>query len=183
MRYIFGFLAAVALIMVVFILIVRGFGGGRPNAKVELVDYVKTQTVMRMTVSGPINLEEKHRSVIVVVGRTTNSVELVQGYQGMVLESKDYNTNEEAYASFLRALDLQGYTKGNTDPKRQDSRGVCPTGRVYTFEIITGASTVQKLWTTSCGGGTFKGNTTTIRKLFREQIPDYSKIIRRSNLN
>jgi hypothetical protein len=184
MKYFFGFLAAVALIVIVFILIVRGFsGGGRPAVQTELVDYAKTQTVMRMIVSGPVNIDQEHRSVSVVIGRTSNQIELVGGYQGNVLQTQTYTSNENAYATFLRALDLQGYTRGNDDPEREDSRGYCPTGKVYTFQIITGSDTVQNFWTTSCGGGTFRGDTSIVRTLFREQIPDYSAIIRGAGLN
>jgi len=184
MRYFFAFLLAVALIVVVFILVIRGLtGGSRPSIQTELVDYAKTQTVMRMVVSGRVNIDQEHRSVSVVIGRQSNNIELVGGYQGNVLSTKSYTTNESAYSTFLRALDLQGYTKGNDDPEREDSRGYCPNGKVYTFQIITGSDTVQNFWTTSCGGGTFRGDTNVIRTLFRQQIPDYSDVIRGSGLN
>lgn len=184
MKYFFAFLAAVALIVVVFILIVRGFGGGgKPPVQTELIDYAKTQTVVRMTVEGRVNLDAEHRLVRVTVGRDSNVINLIQGYEGHVIQTQTYDSNENAYATFLRALQLKGYTKGNDDPDRQDSRGVCPTGKVYTFEIITGSSPVQRFWTTSCGGGTFKGEASVIRQLFRAQIPDYSKIIRGTGLN
>jgi hypothetical protein len=185
MKYFFAFLATVALIVVVFILVVRGLtGGGRPAEQVELIDYSKTQTVMRMIISGPVNIDQEHRSVRVTVGRSSNTIELISGYEGNVLNSRTYPSNESAYATFLRALDLQGYTRGNTDPEREDSRGYCPTGRVYTFQIITGSDTVQNLCTTSCdGGGTFRGNTRVIRTLFREQIPDYNEFVRGTGLN
>lgn len=183
MRYVFGFLAAVGLIVLVFILIVRGFNRGDSEIQTNMVDYAKTQTVVRMVEEGEVNADQDHRSISVVIGRASNTIDLVQGYEGHVLQTKSYPSNEDAYATFLRALQLQGYTKGDADPQKQDSRGVCPTGKVYTFEIITGSATVQKLWTTSCGGGTFKGKSAVIRQLFRAQIPDYSEVIRGTNLN
>lgn len=184
MKYFLAFLAAVALIVVVFILILRGFSGGsHPVVQTQLVDYSKTETVVRMVESGRVNIDQEHRSISVVIGRDSNKIDLVGGYQGNVLDTKNYPTNESAYATFLRALDLQGYTKGNIDPKKEDSRGYCPNGRVYTFQIITGADTVQNFWTTSCGGGTFRGNLVIVRTLFRQQIPDYTTITRGTNLN
>ncbi len=184
MKYFFAFMAAVALIIVVFILVLRGFGGGgKPAVQTELIDFAKTETVIRMTVEGPVNVDQDHRSAVVTIGRSSNNIQLIKGYEGAVLQAQDYPSNENGYATFLRALDLQGYTKGNNDPEKQDSRGVCPTGKVYTFEIITGSDNVQELWTTSCGGGTFKGNLGVIRTLFRAQIPDYAKIIAGSRLN
>jgi hypothetical protein len=184
MKYFLAFLAAVALIVAVFILVIRGFtGGGHPAVQVNMVDYAKTDTVVRMVESGRVNIDQEHRSISVVIGRNSNKIDLVGGYQGNVLNTKTYASNESAYATFLRALDLQGYTKGNTDPKKEDSRGFCPTGKVYTFQIMTGSDTVQNLWTSSCGGGTFKGNLSIVRTLFRQQIPDYTTIIRGTNLN
>lgn len=184
MKYFLAFLAIIALIVVVFILVIRGLtGGDRQSIQTQLLDYAKTQTVMRMTVSGRVNIDQEHRSVRVTVGRTSNTIELISGYQGNVINNQTYPSNEDAYATFLRALDLQGYTKGNPDPEREDSRGFCPQGRVYTFEILTGSAAVQKFWTTSCGGGTFNGTADVIRALFREQIPDYSEIIRGTGLN
>lgn len=184
MRYVFGFLAAVGLIVVVFVLVVRGFGGGKHSAvQTDLLDYSKTQTIMRMIIEGPVNVDQNHRVAQVDVGRSGNTINLFQGYQGHVTQTKNYESNEEAYATFLRALQLQGYTKGIDDPARQDSRGVCPSGKVYTFEIVTGSAVVQRFWTTSCGGGTFRGNTARIRMLFQAQIPDYGQVTRGAGLN
>jgi hypothetical protein len=183
MRYFFGFLAAVALIVVVFVLIVRGFGGSRPGIESQLTDYAETQTVMRMIEAGPVNADQNHRSISVTVGRSSNTIDLIEGYEGHVLQSKSYPSNESAYATFLRALQLQGFTKGNADPTKLDSRGVCPLGKVYTFEIVTGSAIVQSFWATSCHSGTFKGATANIHQLFRAQIPDYSLLIRGTGLN
>lgn len=184
MKYFFAFLAAVALIVVIFIMVFRGFSGGNRQAvQTKMIDYAKTQTVIRMTESGRVNIDQEHRSISVTIGRTSNTIELISGYEGNVIQTQTYPSNESAYATFLRALDLQGYTKGNEDPSREDSRGYCPNGKIYTFQIITGSSKVQNFWTSSCGGGTFKGNVGVIRTLFRQQIPDYSKIIRGTGLN
>lgn len=185
LRYVLGFLATVALIVLVFILVLRGLtGGGRPAEQVELIDYSKTQTVMRMIISGPVTADQEYRAVRVTIGRTSSTIEMISGYEGNVTDTRTYSNNESAYATFLRALDLAGYTNGDPDPEREDSRGYCPTGRIYTFQIITGSDTVQNFWTTSCkGGGTFGGNTNLIRTLFREQIPDYGSFVRGTGLN
>lgn len=185
MRYVLGIIGIVGLIGLVIFLIIRGFSGNNEGSSIqtELLDYAPTQTVMRMTVDGPVNADQEHRSLRVTIGRNSNSAELIHGYQGNVVDTRTFPSNEEAYATFLRAIDLQGFTRGDDDPDKEDSRGFCPTGRVYTFEIITGSATVQKFWTSSCGGGTFKGNESVVRRLFRAQIPEYSQIIRGTNLN
>lgn len=183
MKYFFAFVAAVALIVVVFILILNGFRGDRPRVQTELLDYAQTETVMRMTVEGRVNVDADHRKARVTIGRDSNVLQVLSGYDGSVISRRSYDSNEAAYATFLRALQLQGYTRGNDEPAQADSRGFCPTGKVYTFEIITGSTVVQKFWTTSCGGGTFRGNTGLVRTLFRAQVPDYSRVIRGTGLN
>lgn len=185
MRYFLGFLAAIGLIVLVFILVLRGLSGPRQsNVQTLLTDYSKTKTVMRMTIDGSVNADQNHRQVRVTVGRDENVIETISGYQGEVLDTQIYPNNEEAYFVFLRALQFQGYTKGNPDPARADERGVCPNGKRYIFEIVTGSATVQRYWTTSCdGGGTFNGATSSIRLLFQKQVPDYSKMTRGMGVN
>jgi hypothetical protein len=183
MRYVLGLLLGIGLIVLVFILILRAFGGNPSKVEVELTDYAVTDTVMRLTVEGQVNVDQDHRLAKVIIGRSQNTMQLVQGYQNKVIKTREYASNEAAYTTFLRALDLQGYTRGNDDPRLEDSRGVCPTGTVYTFEIITGSSIVQSYWTTSCGGGTFEGNSAVIRRLFRVEIPEYFQVIRNTGLN
>lgn len=185
MRYFLGFLVAIGLIVLVFILIIRGLTGGPKQSNVQtlLTDYSKTETVMRITVDGAVNADQQHRKVRITVGRDENVLETLRGYQDEVIETKTYPNNEESYYTFLRAIQLQGYTKGIDDPERADERGQCPTGKRYIFEIVTGNATVQRFWKTSCGPGTFNGNSGTIRLLFQKQVPDYSKMTRGLGLN
>jgi hypothetical protein len=179
MRYFLGFLAAVGLIVLVFVLVLRGLGGGgKSNVQTVLTDYTSTDTVMRLTIDGPVKADQNHHMVRITVGRNENMVETIQGYQDTVLTTNTYPNNEEAYGVFLRALHLQGYTKGDDNPDRADERGICPTGTRYIFEIVTGSASVQRFWTSSCDGGTFRGKASTVRNLFRAQIPDYAKTTR-----
>lgn len=176
MRYFLGFLAAIGLVVLVFVLILRGLGGGsKQSVEVKLTDYAATDTVMQLTIDGRVVANQQHYAARVTVGRAESKIEIIQGYQGQVIDTKTYPNNEESYGTFLRALDLLGYTKGKLDPKLSDERGVCPTGQRYIFEIVTGSANVQRFWKSSCGEGNFKGNSSAIRNLFRAQIPDYSK--------
>ncbi|HJQ07888.1 MAG TPA: hypothetical protein VJ836_00220 [Candidatus Saccharimonadales bacterium] len=180
MRYFLGFLAAIGLVVIVFILIFRGLSGDRdaPKDQAVLTDYARTNTITRLTLDGPIIADQVHQAVRISVGRNQNKIELIQGYQNQVVQEKTYPNNEDAYHVFLRALQLLGYTKGSDDPARADERGQCPTGQRYVFEVINDSSSVQRFWSTSCGGGTFGGNTNAVRDLYRKQIPDYTQITR-----
>jgi hypothetical protein len=177
MKYFLGFLAAVGLIVLVFILILRGFSGHKqPAPKTALSDYANTSTVVRLTIDSPVTADVSHHAVRVTIGRDQNSVEMFQGYQGKVTALYNYSNNQEAYDTFLRSLQLLGYTKGDPAPEKADERGYCANGNRYIYEIVSGAATVQRYWFSSCSVGTFKGNGAIIRNLFRKQIPDYSKV-------
>jgi hypothetical protein len=177
MRYFLGFLAVIVLVVAVFILVLRGFGGKNEKApEINLLDYATTQTVVKMTVDGPVIADQNHDGYSITIGRDANTIEVVKGYQGTVVDRRTYSNNTEAYAVFLRALQMQRFTKGDPDPKKTDSRGVCPNGSRYTFEIESGGKTIQRYWTSTCGGGTFDGSRSSIRRLFVRQIPDFPKI-------
>jgi len=177
MRYFLGFLAVIALIVLVFILVLRGLSGPRQsNVQTLLTDYSETETVMQLTIDGAVKSDQEHRAVRITIGRDQNMIETIQGYQGHVLKSQTYPNNEDSYYVFLRAIQLLGYTKGDPDTAKSDERGVCPLGRRYIFEVVTGSASVQRYWSTSCGRGTFKGVPGNTRKLFQLQIPDYGKL-------
>jgi hypothetical protein len=176
MRYFLGFLAAIGLIIVVFILILRGFTSRTPESTINLLDYANTTAVMRLTVDGPIDAETVHDRYRIVVGRDEASIERTRGYEGAQSEFHSFESNRTAYANFLRALQLQGFTKGDPSPERADERGNCPDGSRYIFEIIDGKQKrVQRFWSTSCGKGTFGGSSAQVRQLFLRQIPGVSK--------
>jgi hypothetical protein len=180
MKYFFGFLASIGLIILTIVLIVRGFSGGndkKVNAPAPLLDYANTSVEMQYTLDGPVNADQEHKAVRITVGQDESTIEILSGYNDDVVNAKTYSNNQAAYSEFLRALDIAGYTKGNTDASLKDERGYCPAGYRYSFDIVDGSSTKQHFWTTSCGSssGNFKGKSNAIRALFEKQVPDYGK--------
>lgn len=176
MKYFLGFLASIGLIVFVFILIVRGFtGSGSKKAPVTpLTDYANTSVQMEYTMDGPINADQSHKAVRITVGQNQVSIETLTGYDQTVAQTKTYDNNQASYSTFLRALDIAGYSKGNPDKSKKDERGYCPTGTRYSYDIVDGSDTKQHFWSASCSSpGTFKGNVSQIRVLFQAQIPDY----------
>lgn len=175
MKYFFGFLASIGLIILVVILIVRAFNSGSTSTQTPLVDYASTGYQVSLTVDGPIVSDQQHVAYRITVGESETSIQTLQGYQGTVTAEKDYSNNSDSYAEFLRALDIAGFDKGvtNATTEQNDDRGECALGRRYIFKIINGANTPQRFWSTSCGGeGTFKGNTQDVLQLFDQQIPE-----------
>lgn len=182
MRYFIGFLAVVIFVVAIFILVLRGFRGPDQPAEAPLTDYTSTNIMMRYTVDGPINNEESHRKVRITVSRSESRIELIQGYQENVILAKSYVSNEEAYGTFLRTLDLLNFTEGDKNPEKADERGVCPTDNRFVYEIVNGTDKLQRYWKGSCGGGTFGGNANLVRAAFIQQIPDYTAIAGNSGL-
>lgn len=181
-RYIVGFLVAVGLIVVVIILIVRGLVSGpssSPSTQLNLKDYADTSTVVRLTLDTPVTATETHHDVVMTVGNLESTLEVTKGYDGEVVRQKSYPMSSNAYAVFLRALSIYGFTKGDNDTKVADERGQCALGDRYIFEVVdpTGNS-LQRYWYSSCGVGTFQGNNNAIRTLFIKQFPDYFSLVR-----
>jgi hypothetical protein len=182
MRYLFGLLVTVGLIILVFILILRGFSGGPESSQAPLSDYANTDTLVRLTVDGRIVSEQDHRAYQITVGRSEVRVETLKGYEYEALETRTYQNNSESYNNFLRAIDLAGFARGVDDAENNDERGVCADGQRYVFEIMRGTSEIQRYWATTCGGqGTFRGNADGVKMLFDRQIPniDRSKTVGR----
>lgn len=181
MRYIIGLLLGIGLIVLTFILIFRAFSGDdAPQApQTVLTDYATSSAVMRYTIDGTINSEQRHNRVRITVGKDQVLFEQIQGYEGRLIQAKTYPTNVQAYSTFLRALDLAGYTSVRPDVD-DDERGYCPAGQRQIYEIIDGGETIQRLWSTSCSveQGSFSGNRSTVRTLFQRQVPDYTSLMK-----
>jgi len=167
------------------------FGGGdQPDqAQIDtsqqaLLDTSSGHSV-RMTVRGPIVADENFRSYRVTVDANNRNLTVYSGYLEQALDSKDLGNNIQAYEEFVFALNRANLVVGtpfNND--KDDTRGICATGKVYEFEVIDSGSIVKRLWTSSCKGspGSFKGSITQVQNLFLQQIPDNRTILKTVNL-
>ncbi len=186
MRYFVGLLLGIGLIVLTFILIFKAFSGGDAPEQgdvINLNDYATTNAIVRFTIDGQVNSDQVHSRIRVTVSKDTVLYEQIQGYEGKLIESKNYANNTQAYATFLRSLSLAGFNNGNKDFD-DDERGYCPTGKRYIYEAIDGGDTVIRWWSTSCGRsvGSFLGSAGTIHTLFQRQVPDYTKLSRDARL-
>jgi hypothetical protein len=180
MRYFFGFLIAISLIVLTFVLVLRGFRGNGTSVStnINLQNYAYTSTEMQFTIDGPVTADQTHQGVTIDVGQYASTIQLYQGYQGDVTHSQTFNNNQDSYTVFLLALNLLGFTKGSSNPAVADSRGYCPQGERYIFDIVNNGNTTEHFWNTSCGGqGTFGGNEAGVESLFQAQIPNYGTIV------
>ncbi len=178
MKYFLGFLLTIALVVGVFILVIRGFTADRtPKDLLILADSANTDMSVIVTADGRINADQDHVGYRIGVDRTQATLETYKGYQNQITSTKSYANNTEAYTSFLRALDIAGFARGNDKAKQTDERGVCADGNRYIYEIKDSPKGDKRYWGTTCGGGTFKGAGDDVRDLFEDQIPDFSEII------
>lgn len=181
MRYFFGFLVSIGLIVLVVILVIRGFSGS-PEKQVQmpLSDYANTSAEVRFTVGGPIVSDKEYQAYQIDVGRDQVHIQTMQGYQNSIIEERSYENNHEAYVNFLRALDFAGFDKGEKDSKDNDERGTCPDGNRFIMETTDGLSEKQRFWATDCRGqGNFGGDADAVKQLFESQVPrtDFSRMV------
>ncbi len=184
LRYFVGIGLVIVLLFVVIALIMRSGGGKAPEAQKELTSYADNSNFsVTMTTVGPITAAENHyQSQIIVTNESTN-VEISQGYDGNVTNSRNYAMTPNGFSEFLSALDRAGFTKGNTAKDLQNDKGYCPTGQRYIFEAHDGSKSVQRFWATSCGGTkSYRGNLNLTLNLFQVQVPDYGDLTEDLNL-
>lgn len=181
MKYILGFFVTILLLIILVMLLV--FGGDDkkpvPNTSKTLDSYSKTDAITRLTIDGPVTAPEEHRATRISVTQTETKLEQLRGYDGEILDTKIYPNTQTSYLSFLRSLDLAGYTDGDTSEALKNDRGHCPLGKRYIFELQEKGKQLQRFWSTTCKGPkSYQGNTGLTVKLFEKQIPDYAKVVR-----
>ena len=186
-RYFAGFLAVIAFIILVFVLIFALTGRqsnqtGSAN-QTTLVDYAVSTKTVRLTIDGNIKADSSHYAYQVTIGQNRSTMDVLGGYQGQVVNSKSYDNNQSSYRNFLFALQRAGFDKGDSKANVGEVTGACPLGYRYIMEIRDGDSQIQQYWTTSCNGGNFKGNLSQVLTLFHWQIPDYDALIQNYSLS
>lgn len=135
---------------------------------------------VRMTVRGPIVANEDFRSYEITVTPNSRNMTTYQGYIKTPITVASFSNNIPAYEAFVRALDDAGVTKGTQfEGDRNDTRGLCATGRVVQYDIIKGNDVIKQLWTTTCNNerGSLQSASRPISNLFRAQIPDAQTLL------
>lgn len=186
MKYFIGTVIIIFLILIGAVILVsrshNGNGSSTNSAKgkdtaVTLTDYARSGTRVIFTTDGIINGDDKHRAIRITVSGSLREIEILQGYDGKVINSQTYDNDSSAYDVFLHALNTANFTSEVKNAKPADEKGSCPTGLRYYYDLKDGGDTVKHLWSTSCGGiGNFGGSPSLTRQLFRQQIPDYGKL-------
>lgn len=163
-------------------------GGGDSSEETSQVDQGRDALLdtsaghsVQMTVRGPIVAEENFNSYRVSVSTTERAMSVYSGYLESQINGKTLENNTQAYEQFVYALDKANMMKGQMpdDETKNDIRGICASGYVYEFAVLSGGNEVKKLWTSTCDGskGTLDASKDQLSRLFLTQIPDSNKLI------
>lgn len=150
------------------------------TARQELLNTSIEHSV-RMVVREAIKGAEDARSYAITASPQARSFIGYEGYVGKTLSEVRLGNSPTAYEQFVYALERANMMRARQiSAESDDTRGVCATGTLYTFEIYKGSTQVQSLWTTSCSSekGSLDANTRALYELFVAQIPDGRDLIR-----
>lgn len=138
-----------------------------------------------MTARGAIVADESFYSYRIEVTPASRSLVTYNGYLERQIDNVSLDNNVKAYDEFVNALDRADLAKGESfTGDKDDTRGICATGRLYEFEIIDNDSVIKRLWTSTCSGstGSLNASVDQLSNLFIKQIPDSESLIRKLDL-
>ncbi len=148
-----------------------------PQKPLTVRDYTNRDSRMVYTVEGNVRGNNMYRAVRTTVTREYRLIEVIEGYQNNVIKSQKEANNQEAYATFLAAIESKGYGK-ERKTKKADDEGACPLGQKFVYEIYDGQKQVQRFWATTCGSqGTSGANNPVVRILFDRQITNRDRFM------
>jgi hypothetical protein len=177
LRYFIGFVVVVGLLVFLVVLIFGGGGGDSkkvPASTRTLSSYAQSDSQVSMTIDGVENSASEHRQIIISADSNHVQYQVKAGYDGNVIESKNFPNSTASYTAFLLALEHANFTKGDVKHQTADPRGYCPLGQRYIFELKDQGTTIERFWATSCGKPkTFLGDLGTNTALFQDQVPHY----------
>lgn len=161
-------------------------GGDTTNQQAQTADIGReallstdVDRAVRVTVRGPIVADEKFRSYQITIAPDSRVMTTYEGYLERQLSVKQLDNTARGYEEFVYALDKRKMMEGRALPEeKNDLRGICANGKVYTFETLKNNDPVKTLWTSDCGGskGSAVASVEEILDMFQKQIPDGKKM-------
>lgn len=156
------------------------FGGNNSSSSVasNINESVVLTNQARMYVDGPVVAESLHRSYGIEVNSSVVTMKVYGSYGQRVLRERSYRNTPQAYEAFLNSLvnlRITSRVSGTTTEDDDAESGVCSAGRRYIVELDDSI----RRWSTSCESrpGTAAFSMTAVRRLFRNQVPDFSELV------
>jgi hypothetical protein len=177
-------LAGVAVVVII-IGIIAAFSAGKKGSTTttptqqSLTDHTTDGSEVRLTIEGPVNADELHRSTTISVSRDGRAIEADKTYNDVPAASATYQNNQDAFDDFMQALQNAGFTRQASGSTTQSEVGQCPLGQRYIYELVTNDAIALRSWSSTCQlrGEPFAGNAGLVAELFQAQIPDYNKVL------
>jgi hypothetical protein len=142
--------------------------------------YAETDASVSFTTDGIVNGDEMHRSIRITISSNQREVDVLQGYNPQVIQSKTFINNQEAYEVFLKSINHYGFLAKSKNTKIPTSpSGQCPLGFRYILDLNQDGDDLSQTWASSCGKsvGNSLASVSTVRQLFENQIPSYDSLV------
>lgn len=151
----------------------------------SLVRYDDPDTQFVMFIDGPVQADQTHQSLRISVSQRENVIELMNGYEGQVVNRQAFESNSTAFATFLKSLDKVNFSRTVSRSVSSDERGYCPLQNRFIYTIEQNGAEKQRAWTSSCRIGNYTGNQSMTRRLFIDQIPSdaFNSVLQGVNLS
>ncbi|MEI6053898.1 MAG: hypothetical protein WCQ49_00840 [Candidatus Saccharibacteria bacterium] len=163
------------------------FFSGSSTPKVSQVEISKEALLspdadhaVLMSVRGPIVSDEEFRSYQIKITANSREITSYSGYLDKQIDKISLSNNTKAYEQFIFALYKANMIKGTElSGDKNDLRGICANGKVFSFQVFAAAKAEKQLWTSTCAGskGSLSASVTQLTNLFTAQIPDSKKFI------
>jgi hypothetical protein len=138
---------------------------------------------VEMTVRGPLVADEEFRSYTISVSQKERTMNVYKGYKNDLSKNTKLYNNGESFTQFVYALERVGMT-GQIDGVSGETRGICATGELITFNVYNKDELKKTLWASTCDGskGNMAGDVGKLQRLFSRQIPEYSNLLKKTGL-
>lgn len=156
------------------------FNGGSsqtetPDKSVAALLNTSSAHSVRMTVRGPLVAQENYQSYAIEASSNSRSMTVYKGYLDTIENQKQLGNNQKAYEQFVYSLHKANMMQGTvpSDSAMNDLRGICATGYVYEYSVLTDDKPTKQLWTSTCSGspGSLQASTNQLNSLFMNQMP------------
>jgi hypothetical protein len=146
---------------------------------VVLADYAESNAVVSFEQDGATKGNELHRSIKITISRDSREFAVLSDYQGNAITRKSYPNNGSSFKAFLAGLQAAGYLKERKSALGDNYLGQCPLGIRFIYKNDNFKDVPALLWSTSCAtsSGTSGGSSTILQQLFKNQIPEYNKMV------
>jgi anionic cell wall polymer biosynthesis LytR-Cps2A-Psr (LCP) family protein len=176
----------IAIVVMTIVTVGRAiFGGnsaGQVNTDTASNNLVNTSvnSSVRMRIRGPIVASEDFKTTQIEISPNKRTAAAFIGYSMQPAGSAILDNTTKGYEEFVYALNRANLMKGTQlAGDDDDTRGVCATGYLYEFDMLSNDKSVKHLWTSSCRGinGSLRTSLSQVKALFTKQIPRSSQIL------